>query len=289
MDSVLVKGPGLPLFLRSLDRLNSQHDRGEGDGGGQRWDGRLRKFIFAEGSLGPDEAPIIFPLLLRGLESLSLKGNAIGIEGMKALAEEIRSGRASSLRILDLQDVGLSEEFMRAFCEAIKERPFRVKTLKMSGKSLDDEALKVFISALSVDSLPYVRHLVMAACGVSPEGWAEFFTKVVGEGHLRTLESICLERNAGLCSCLGAVGGFLRSDVVPCLKNLNLMTEEGIGDGVGTEKFLSALSAPTGGPPLEDVQVHLRNLNEKSVRALGAGQHSTLLSELSGCGWASLQ
>uniref|UniRef100_A0A0G4FBP2 Uncharacterized protein n=1 Tax=Chromera velia CCMP2878 TaxID=1169474 RepID=A0A0G4FBP2_9ALVE len=113
VDGQVVQGPAFCLFTRFLKRLQSGRE-----GGGFR--AHLRKFTFVDHTIGPVEAPIVFPLLLSSLESLCLKGNTLGTEGFQALADEIAAGRASRLLLLDLQNTGLDMQRMEVLCQAMK-------------------------------------------------------------------------------------------------------------------------------------------------------------------------
>uniref|UniRef100_A0A0G4HAP6 Methyltransferase domain-containing protein n=1 Tax=Chromera velia CCMP2878 TaxID=1169474 RepID=A0A0G4HAP6_9ALVE len=188
-DSVAVRGRALPLFLRFLERLQSVRNQKRGKGV------RLQSFAFGENSMGPPEAPKIFPLLLPCLESLSLKGNLLGLAGFRGLAEALRAGHGSFLRSLDLERTGLNKEGLETICEAITQTPLQhLETLNLSQNDLSNSGMSVLCHVLSVTSLPHLRVLLLRDCGF---GSAEMHSvaQVLEEGRLPKLESLDLEGN----------------------------------------------------------------------------------------------
>uniref|UniRef100_A0A0G4FKF2 Uncharacterized protein n=1 Tax=Chromera velia CCMP2878 TaxID=1169474 RepID=A0A0G4FKF2_9ALVE len=126
LDAVAVKGPALPLLVRFLERLHEQRAAGgtPGEGGP-----RLKSLTFAEGALGFEEPPVIFPFMLPLLESLCLRGNPLGtgrLSGLRGkdlarpLSEGITEGKAAGVKELDLEKTGLAKEGLEMICEGIK-------------------------------------------------------------------------------------------------------------------------------------------------------------------------
>uniref|UniRef100_A0A0G4FTX3 Uncharacterized protein n=1 Tax=Chromera velia CCMP2878 TaxID=1169474 RepID=A0A0G4FTX3_9ALVE len=120
LDSLAVKGRALPRFVRFLQRVQAARS-GVGEAP------HLKNFIFAQNSIGSTEAGRVFPLLLPSLEFLCLKGNPLGIPGIRAVAEGIRDGKAVSLRNLDLEDTGLNQEGVEILCRATEDRGLKVE------------------------------------------------------------------------------------------------------------------------------------------------------------------
>uniref|UniRef100_A0A0K6SBH0 Uncharacterized protein n=1 Tax=Chromera velia CCMP2878 TaxID=1169474 RepID=A0A0K6SBH0_9ALVE len=104
-DSAAVKGAARPLFVRFLKRPQSSR-LAEGESGVLQ----LNSITFAENSLGPEEAPVLFPLLVPSLGKLGLNGNPLNTEGLEVLAALVREEKAASLRELDLTNTGLCAE-----------------------------------------------------------------------------------------------------------------------------------------------------------------------------------
>jgi len=105
IDSAAVKGAARPLFVRFLKRPQSSR-LAEGESGVLQ----LNSITFAENSLGPEEAPVLFPLLVPSLGKLGLNGNPLNTEGLEVLAALVREEKAASLRELDLTNTGLCAE-----------------------------------------------------------------------------------------------------------------------------------------------------------------------------------
>uniref|UniRef100_A0A0G4GCJ3 Uncharacterized protein n=1 Tax=Chromera velia CCMP2878 TaxID=1169474 RepID=A0A0G4GCJ3_9ALVE len=214
--------------------------------------------LSSDNSIGPLEAPPVFPLLLPSLQSLSLKGNPLGTEGFRALAESIRGGSAACLRTLDLENTGLRSEALEALCGAIKESPLRVETLNLSTNELQGRPMEQICAVLCVASLPCLRTLLMRHCLLNCTEIRRL-TEVLGRGDLPHLETLDSEGNYFETilwaafqreSCLGELGKALRKDTVPSLRNLNLKGAGGLQEAEGLEAFLSVLEAPEC-PPLQ--------------------------------------
>uniref|UniRef100_A0A0G4FJG5 Uncharacterized protein n=1 Tax=Chromera velia CCMP2878 TaxID=1169474 RepID=A0A0G4FJG5_9ALVE len=97
-----VKVPALPLLPRFLEGLA----RASGEGGQSGM--RIKRLIFAEGSVGPQEAPVVFGNLPPSLEALILKGNPLSFPGIKALGTAVKAGRVAELLTLDLSNAQLN-------------------------------------------------------------------------------------------------------------------------------------------------------------------------------------
>uniref|UniRef100_A0A0G4I2F2 Uncharacterized protein n=1 Tax=Chromera velia CCMP2878 TaxID=1169474 RepID=A0A0G4I2F2_9ALVE len=295
LDSVAVRGRALPRFLRFLERLQSVRKQARGKGG-KVTQMRLQSFVFGENSMGPPEAPRIFPLLLPCLESLSLKGNLLGLAGFRGLAEALRVGHASSLRTLDLERTGLNKEGLEIICKAITQTPLlHLETLNLSQNDLSNSGMSVLCPVLSVASLPHLRVLVLRNCGF---GGAEMHSvaHVLEAGRLPKLETLDLEGNewSGISASNNAIRSFgraLRKNNVPHLRNLNLMSEGGIASGsmlFGNSVLLGEdlvailgivrldISGERDMRPLEHVQIGLRNVHPRHLRALAVGWYPSV-------------
>uniref|UniRef100_A0A0G4I1G0 Uncharacterized protein n=1 Tax=Chromera velia CCMP2878 TaxID=1169474 RepID=A0A0G4I1G0_9ALVE len=278
LDSLLLKGAAFPLLIQHLER---RMEAPKGEGGSTKRYPPLRAVTFAENSMGsePPEGAFrkIFPLLLYSLESLCLKGNAVGLEGIRTFAEEIRAGRAASLKSLDLEKTGLVKERLETFCEALKEKPLAVlETLNLSGNDFEDFEVKALCSVLSPSCLPCLRTLWLRFCGLDNPG-IERIAQVLGDGQLPRLETLDLEGTG--CeiptylrgSFLSPLSKTLRVSCVPCLKNLNLMRGRGVENEEAVTAFLAALQSGEC-PSLECVQLHLKAVRQEDLEALAAGR-----------------
>uniref|UniRef100_A0A0G4G634 Uncharacterized protein n=1 Tax=Chromera velia CCMP2878 TaxID=1169474 RepID=A0A0G4G634_9ALVE len=277
LGPIVLKGDALPFFLCFLDRLEDARQRG------QRVL-RLTRFAAAENSVGPHEASQILRQLVPFLQSLSLKGNAVGLEGIRTFAEEIRAGRAAFLKSLDLEKTGLVKDRLETFCEALKEKPLAVlETLNLSGNKLKEADMRSLCSILSVACLPSLRELALSNCEFV--GGMEKLAENVGEGHLPKLETLDLSGNGwDSRGHLGwtwrgfdpaPVGRSLRREAVPCLKKLNLMTDKPLTDREGVAGFLAALRTPEC-QPLEHVGLNLESVRDEDLRGLGAGLYPAI-------------
>uniref|UniRef100_A0A0G4GR64 Uncharacterized protein n=1 Tax=Chromera velia CCMP2878 TaxID=1169474 RepID=A0A0G4GR64_9ALVE len=263
LDSVGVQGRGLPVFIRFLER----------EGGKQSQ--RVRRFIFAEHSIGPEEAPSVFPLLLPSLESLCLKGNPLGTVGFRALAEAIREGKTDSLRHLDLESCGLDKEGLQTVCEAFKEREggWKVETLNVSGNRLNEADMMVTLcSVLFVALLPCLRVLLLRVCGLRDSPYIEELAGVLKKGNLLNLETLDVQGNSvGLVPLNQA----LRVSAVPHLKNLSVTIKSRLGGPYCVSVFLQALGDEKC-PPVENVQLEANHLSERQMRALWDGRFACI-------------
>mmetsp|Transcript_7961 Transcript_7961/g.15516 ORF Transcript_7961/g.15516 Transcript_7961/m.15516 type:complete len:755 (-) Transcript_7961:410-2674(-) len=258
LDRVAVRGAALPLFLRFLRKVA----------------GRLR-FNFAENSLDPKDAQTIFPLLLPHLESLSLKGNVLGMEGVSALTQAIRDGHAGRLLSLDLENTGLTKDLLEVLCGAVQETGLRVESLNLSGVQIGFAQMRVLLPILCVGSLPCVRVLQLRNCGLDNLRMKEL-SYALQIRDLPNLEVLDLEGNDFGGHGLGFLSRALRVDAVPRLKKLNLLTKAGTVDSVGVSEFLQALRAEQC-PDLENVQLCLgTRVAEEDLSALAAGIYPTV-------------
>uniref|UniRef100_A0A0G4HBG4 Uncharacterized protein n=1 Tax=Chromera velia CCMP2878 TaxID=1169474 RepID=A0A0G4HBG4_9ALVE len=293
VDSVLTKGPGLPLFLRFLNRVRAQHFKehgaeGRAEEGGVKEAPRLKSFAFAAKSLGPTEASNILPLLLPLLVNLSLKGNLLDTEGFRSLAECIRKGNCSSLKSLDLQGTGLDYrgDGSELLCEALKECPLLVETLNLSDNDLQ-VAIDELCSVLFTSSLPHVRELGMARCKIN-EWRSGAVWEAMGKQFrdASSLVSLDLEGNEIDCESLKTIGGMLEKGVAPALRHLKLDTRrEDWGLQFGEDRaevaeavssFLRSLSSEKS-PPLESIELPpLCGVSAESAEALGAGRYPAI-------------
>uniref|UniRef100_A0A0G4G2X3 Uncharacterized protein n=1 Tax=Chromera velia CCMP2878 TaxID=1169474 RepID=A0A0G4G2X3_9ALVE len=212
LDSVVVKDPAFIRFLEG--RLKAA-----GKGGSA-----LNSVAFAEESLSRLEAPEVFPLLLPLLEHLCLKGNILGRVGCAALGEAFRSGRASRLRTLDLEETGIDwhqlnillQAFRWTWCptrlEAVNlyeslyqlevllrsfqrsDVPVLLENLNLSGNPLGDLGMNVLSRLLYVLWCrgARVRVLKLRRCECTEDG-VEDLARVIRGGWLSCLETLDLE------------------------------------------------------------------------------------------------
>uniref|UniRef100_A0A0G4IA88 Uncharacterized protein n=1 Tax=Chromera velia CCMP2878 TaxID=1169474 RepID=A0A0G4IA88_9ALVE len=101
-DSLAVTGEGLPRFLSWLERLQEQQNEREVP--------QVKAMAFADDSIGASGSSEVLPalLVLQSLQSLCLKGNPLGIEGIRVLAGLIKEGKGGTLKTLDLERTGLT-------------------------------------------------------------------------------------------------------------------------------------------------------------------------------------
>uniref|UniRef100_A0A0G4GUZ2 Uncharacterized protein n=1 Tax=Chromera velia CCMP2878 TaxID=1169474 RepID=A0A0G4GUZ2_9ALVE len=259
LDSVAVKGRALPLLLRYLERLQAARTEG-------RQAPRLRSFTFA--------------------------GNPLGHEGIRAVAEGVREGKAASLRVLDLEKTGLEKEGLKSLCGALKETSLPVETLNCSGNTIGFkrtpgdsfflqhifsrveygvEEMQRLSSVLCLSSLPFVRQLLLRECGLTDMA-VEPLTESIAKKKLPNLEMLDLGGNDFGGRFLGFFEKALRADAVPCLKGLNIENARNRApeSKEPVSAFLKALSAPECPPQLQVSGLRLcpLDLNEQEVRAL---------------------
>uniref|UniRef100_A0A0G4F8R9 Uncharacterized protein n=1 Tax=Chromera velia CCMP2878 TaxID=1169474 RepID=A0A0G4F8R9_9ALVE len=217
LGSVAVKGRALPLLCRFLERVQAARAERVQEAP------RLKSFTFAGGLIGPEEASQVLLLLLPSLETLCLKGNRLGPDGIGAVAEGVREGKASSLCVLDLEETGLEKEGTRILCSAIKGKSLKVETLNLSRNRIGQmEEMKQLCSVLCVNSLPSLCALLLRRCGLTDMA-VKPLTEAMGRGGLRSLEM--LDLGAGYSfqgGFFGDLGEALRVDAVPRLRELNL-------------------------------------------------------------------
>uniref|UniRef100_A0A0G4H4J3 Uncharacterized protein n=1 Tax=Chromera velia CCMP2878 TaxID=1169474 RepID=A0A0G4H4J3_9ALVE len=277
IDSFVVKRGTLELFTGYLEHLRDARENG-------RPAPRLKKFAFAEKSLGSLEAAKILPLILPRLESLSLKGNHVGAEGFEVLGRGIRTGQCVCLRALDLENTGIATEGLEILLSAIKEKPLGVEMLCLADNDLNPSRhrylpkgsrtmMEVLCSMLHPTHLPSVRDLRLARCRMDEEEFRQL-GRVLEKGHLPKLESLDFEGTSFFGNSFRLFGMALCTVSVPCLKRLNLFPQWDWQREIGSE-FLKALRADEC-PPLEDVRVALGGLNEEQSRDLGLMQYPAI-------------
>uniref|UniRef100_A0A0G4HM52 Uncharacterized protein n=1 Tax=Chromera velia CCMP2878 TaxID=1169474 RepID=A0A0G4HM52_9ALVE len=271
IDSVAMKEAALPLFVRFLERRKAVRETAEG-----KETPRMKSFVFAEKSLGGHQALQIFGLLLPSLEILCLKGNTLGNKGIRALADAVRSGGASSLRELDLERTGLNESGLELLCGAIKESSLRVEKLNLSGNRCLPHKAKLLCSILSVESLPFLRELGLRECGLMDTQLIRVLT-AIGNAKFSNFESLDLISDLGLgtkCSeVLEQIAKFLKSGALSSLKNFSLSTREGEDSAEGLSVLLGALKCRETSS-LEKVKLHLAgSMKMEDVQALGRGEY----------------
>uniref|UniRef100_A0A0G4HB90 Uncharacterized protein n=1 Tax=Chromera velia CCMP2878 TaxID=1169474 RepID=A0A0G4HB90_9ALVE len=273
LDSRAVRGRALLLLLNFLKRVAAGRE-------GKTEAPRLKSFTFAENSMGPSEASQVLPLLLPSLEHLCLKGNPLGSDGIRAVAEGVREGNAASLRVLDLEATGLEKEGLETLCEAMREKSLKVETLNLSGNAIGAvEEMEGLSSILCVSSLPSLREILVRQCGLT-DGAVKPLTESMAKRNLPNLEVLDLGGNDFVGRFLGDLGGALRVGGVPRLRELRVNDARGMRS-VGREileAFLGALSAPECPPDLcvRGVCLYSSSVNEEEVRALGACRYPSI-------------
>uniref|UniRef100_A0A0G4IG02 Uncharacterized protein n=1 Tax=Chromera velia CCMP2878 TaxID=1169474 RepID=A0A0G4IG02_9ALVE len=264
LDGAVVKGEALPRFLLFLEKRPAQ----------------LKKFTFAKDSIGPEETPRVFPVLLPSIESLCLKDTNLGSKGLRPLSECIKGGKASSLLTLKVENVGLNLVGLNTLSCAIKENPQQIETLSLSENTcLADGGVRVLCPVLSAACLPRLRVLLLRSCGMNAFD-LEAIAQVLGKGDLPLVEIVDLGGNLGGegrggRGFLGSFGKALRASAVPSLKHLNLVTEECPASAAEVEVFLKALDSAEM-PPLEKVEILLHNLRIEQARALWGGKYPSI-------------
>uniref|UniRef100_A0A0G4F1V7 Uncharacterized protein n=1 Tax=Chromera velia CCMP2878 TaxID=1169474 RepID=A0A0G4F1V7_9ALVE len=270
----------IPLFVRFLEKEEAARESGRR----KRLNLSLQVKSWRQNSIGPEEAPILLPVLLPSLEKLSLKGNILGIEGFRALAEGMREGKAGSLKVLDLEETGFEKEGLMVLCQAIKETGLKVEELNLSGNpvrpldirsdgSWEEGEIEAVCSVLSVSSLPCLRVLFLRGCRLG-DSHVQQLCAVLGRGDVPNLESLNLEGNLKFPESTGldCLVRALRVDSLPHLKNLNVITEGGFCGTNMASFFLSSLKSEQC-PPLENVSISLNHdAREDVLCALGGGQ-----------------
>uniref|UniRef100_A0A0G4H9S5 Uncharacterized protein n=1 Tax=Chromera velia CCMP2878 TaxID=1169474 RepID=A0A0G4H9S5_9ALVE len=266
LDSVAVKGGGLPLFVSFLERLQSARDGGQDAP-------RLKRFVFAEDSCKSEEAPEIFPSLLGSVESLSLKGNALSTAVVDAIAQAIRNRnfKASFLRCLDLEKTGLTAQTLARLCEGIKGKP--LLHLEELNLSQNIAGIWPICSVLRVGALPNLRVLLLRHCGIISPHILQLAPVLEG-GHLPNLETLDLEGNHLYDVSLGLLTQAVCVKALPRLKNLNLMSQVSMSQRLSD--FLEALSPSATRPPLEKVAAHLKVNSEVILGAIAGGHYDVL-------------
>uniref|UniRef100_A0A0G4GY55 Uncharacterized protein n=1 Tax=Chromera velia CCMP2878 TaxID=1169474 RepID=A0A0G4GY55_9ALVE len=268
LDSRAVRGRALPLLLNFLKRVAAGRE-------GKTGAPRLKSFTFAENSMEPEEASQVLPLLLPSLEHLCLKGNPLGSEGIRAVAEGVKEGKAASLRVLDLEATGLEKGGLETLSEAMREKSMKVETLNLSGNKIGGlEEMQVLSSVLCVSSLPSLHEILVRQCGLTDET-VKPLTESMGRRDLPNLEVLDLGGNRFEGEILGDLGGALRVGGVPRLRGLRVDDARRTSLPVERkflEAFLGALSAPECPPDLcvRGLCLFSWSLNEEEVRALGA-------------------
>uniref|UniRef100_A0A0G4FKF5 Uncharacterized protein n=1 Tax=Chromera velia CCMP2878 TaxID=1169474 RepID=A0A0G4FKF5_9ALVE len=132
---------------------------------------------------------------------------------------------------------------------------------------------------LSPSFLPHIRVLLLKGCGFSSKTM-KCLTDSMGRGDLLNLEVLDLEKNRGGDEFLDVIGGVLRKDAVPQLKDLRLR-----GNTVSRfptrkmMKFFQALRSAECPFCLHvSVDLDLSCMPEEIVRGVGAGMYPSLCS-----------
>uniref|UniRef100_A0A0G4FAL6 Uncharacterized protein n=1 Tax=Chromera velia CCMP2878 TaxID=1169474 RepID=A0A0G4FAL6_9ALVE len=273
-DAVVVKRRALPLFVRFLERVKAARE-------GREEAPPLKRFVFAENSIGPEEAPEVFRLLVPLLQHLCLNGNPLGAEGFRALAEVVASGGASPLRVLDLENTMTKTrddlEALELLCDAIKQQNLRVETLNLSGNRFSEQRMGVLGQILCAACLPCVRQLRLANCEM--DAWVlERLADSLGGSSIPTLETLDLEENDGLFDSLDEISGMIRAECLPSLKNLRLQTSSTISV-MAVKEFLKALESAERPCGLQNVPLNLAGYDleddhTETFQGLGAGRYA---------------
>uniref|UniRef100_A0A0G4GKE5 Uncharacterized protein n=1 Tax=Chromera velia CCMP2878 TaxID=1169474 RepID=A0A0G4GKE5_9ALVE len=235
LDAVAVKGSGLPLFLQFLRRLGAAREKG----GSMP---RLKRITFAS--------------------------NLLGLEGIGALSEEIRTGRASSLLALNLEETGIEREELEVLCKALEEtRLSSVRAVNLSGNQLGH--FGPLVSALSVSCLPCLQALILRDCGLtdaSLKHLADLSSKGIFS-NLRTLDLGGRLKTVGEECFLDLLTSALNLDNIPQLRHLRVC----LPSPRCVSFLLNALRENPSSSSLEDVQLQLYKAYDEDLRALAAG------------------
>uniref|UniRef100_A0A0K6S9P0 Uncharacterized protein n=1 Tax=Chromera velia CCMP2878 TaxID=1169474 RepID=A0A0K6S9P0_9ALVE len=266
-DGAVVKGEALPGFLKFLEGRPSN----------------LKKFTFAKNSMGVDEARQVFPAVLPSLEGLCVKDTMLSNKGLRPLSTSIAEGRASSLLSLKLENVGLNLVGLNTLCEALKKKTLlQIETLSLSqNPCCIDRGTRLLSPVLNTDCLPGLRVLLMRSCGMTAPELKDMAT-ILGKGDLPKLETLDFGGNPGGWSLyseaekvVALFGKALRVEVLPSLKNLNLVIDECHAYPEDEDVLLNAL-ASADRPPLENVEILLQHLSIEKARSLGGGNYPSI-------------
>uniref|UniRef100_A0A0G4I3B7 Uncharacterized protein n=1 Tax=Chromera velia CCMP2878 TaxID=1169474 RepID=A0A0G4I3B7_9ALVE len=257
-----VKGSALTLLHSFLERL----DISSAEGGGGLL--RLKSLGFADNTIGPLEAPVIFAALPFSLEDFSIQGNPLGIAETDALAEAVKAGRLASVRRLNLARTDLHGAKMRSLCSAFEAaKPLRVESLSLGG--LDFPGEKTLSAVLHKRIFPFLRELNLAQCTISHYALRNLFLP----DSLAALETLVLDGVVSFSTAAGCgafVGG-VRGGAVPHLKTLSM---KGIWvAGSWADALISALTSEIAAPLVTaPLCVSLFHATEETAQALGSGK-----------------
>jgi len=272
-----VRGAACPRLCQFLRRVGGSPSEQGGP--------RLKSLSFARNSLGPSEAPLVFSVLPRCLETLSFEGNPLGIAETQAFAEAVKEGRISSVRALNLSETSLNDEKMAILSTAFAAaKPLKVESLLLSSNDFRAEA--TLSSLLRKETFPFLRDLQLARCHLFPDALFGLAEKLK-EGELVSLQSLGLDRVDGIYRDEGSMKATeafaegLRAALVPSLRTLSMRGVKFFGEAA--DAIVSALNSDEA-PPLETVDLDVclavdqSTPCEETARVLGSGKLRCLRS-----------
>uniref|UniRef100_A0A0G4F9S9 Uncharacterized protein n=1 Tax=Chromera velia CCMP2878 TaxID=1169474 RepID=A0A0G4F9S9_9ALVE len=270
-----VRGAACPLLCQFLGRVGQSASQ-QGGGGGPR----LKSLSFARNSLGPSEAPLVFGVLPRGLETLSLEGNSLGMAGTQAFAEAVREGRVSSVRVLNLSETSLNDGNMEILSAAFAAaKPLKVESLLLGSNRFFGKA--TLSPLLRKETFPFLKNLQLARCRLSHDSLTGLADKMK-EGELLSLESLGLDRvqglqfpgNEDLLIAAVAFAEGLRGALVPSLKTLSMRGVYFVG--AAADAVVSALASDEA-PPLETVDLDVSLCEDQSTASTASAETARVL------------
>lgn len=107
----------------------------------------LRALTLSNNRLGPANAALIAAALPATVEMLMLGGNAIGDEGVSALAARIGSQGESALKRLELDNNGISDAGLRALATHFKKLSL-LKLLRLENNAFGENGTRALVLAI---------------------------------------------------------------------------------------------------------------------------------------------
>uniref|UniRef100_A0A0G4GE00 Uncharacterized protein n=1 Tax=Chromera velia CCMP2878 TaxID=1169474 RepID=A0A0G4GE00_9ALVE len=218
------------------------------------------------------KVPVAPPRSIDLSDSVGVKGRALPLllrflERLQAARED--GVRAPRLKQFTFADNPIGLEGIGALTKEVKEgKAASLHVLDLEKTGLEKQGMKSLSEAMKEKSL-------LTDEAVKP------LAESMGRGDLMNLEVLDLGGNCCWGRFLGDLGGALRADVVPHLRELSVTDARG-SDMVGSKEpitsFLSALSAPECPPSLQVRGLRLTDgdLSEEEVCAVGASKYRPL-------------